>query len=208
MQGTAEQTGRKRVVIEGVDPEIDGGRFAAKRIAGDLMVVDADVFADGHDQIACRLLFKRRADAAWSEAAWSDTPMHFLENDRWRGEFPLTALGEYVYTIEGWVDHFLTWRTDLVKRIQAETSVSVEVLVGAELAERAAERATEQDARRLRQFGRMLREARDAESRSAAAIDEEMAELMRGYPDRSFATRYEKELRSRRSRKSSLLHLV
>ena len=44
--------GRQRVAIEAVEPQIDCGRFPIKRIAGDTVVVEAAVFADGHDQIA------------------------------------------------------------------------------------------------------------------------------------------------------------
>ena len=71
--------GRKRVVIESVEPEIDAGRFAIKRIVGDTVTVEADVFADGHDHIAARLLFR------FSEIPeWTAVPMQPLGNDRWR----------------------------------------------------------------------------------------------------------------------------
>ncbi|HMP01401.1 MAG TPA: DUF3416 domain-containing protein, partial [Gemmatales bacterium] len=36
-----------------------------------------------------------------------------LVNDRWRGEFQVTSLGYYEYTVIAWVDHFLSWRHDL-----------------------------------------------------------------------------------------------
>ena len=54
--------GRQRVVIETVTPEIDGGRFAAKRTIGDTVRVEADIFTDGHDSVAAvvRLLAGRR----------------------------------------------------------------------------------------------------------------------------------------------------
>jgi starch synthase (maltosyl-transferring) len=52
--------GRRRVAIERVRPEIDGGRFAIKRVVGDTVVVEADVFTDGHDQIACQVVYWRR----------------------------------------------------------------------------------------------------------------------------------------------------
>ncbi len=44
-----------RIAIEGVQPEIDGGRFAVKRAVGDVMTVEADVFCDGHDKIDAAL---------------------------------------------------------------------------------------------------------------------------------------------------------
>ena len=190
MHETPNTSGKQRVVIEGVWPEIDGGRFAVKRIVGDCMAVEADVFADGHEQIACRLLYRRAGSATWLE-----TPMLPLGNDRWRGEFEVTEIGEYQYTIEGWIDRFLTWRGDLIKRISAGQDVSVDVLVGAELAEKAAEKATARDKRRLLQFGRTLRDARDVEARNAAAIADDLAEIALRYPDRRLAARYDRELR-------------
>jgi starch synthase (maltosyl-transferring) len=51
------EEGRNRVVIEGVTPEIDAGRFPIKRIIGDETVVEADIFTDGHDALAAALLY-------------------------------------------------------------------------------------------------------------------------------------------------------
>lgn len=96
MLGThRNEAGRQRVAIEGVTPEIDAGRFAVKRIIGDTLVVEADVFADGHVQLSSLLLHRREGDSTWRE-----TPMRPLGNDRWRGEFALTTAGRYEYTIE------------------------------------------------------------------------------------------------------------
>jgi starch synthase (maltosyl-transferring) len=95
--------GRNRVVIERVSPEIDCGRFPIKRVVGERVVVEADVFADGHDQIACQILY-------WQDEKKLKTlPMKPLGNDRWRGDFPVEELGRYQYTVEGWIDRFETW---------------------------------------------------------------------------------------------------
>lgn len=55
--------GRKRVVIETVSPEIDAGRFPAKRAVGETVTVEADIFADGHDALAAVLRFKHESAA-------------------------------------------------------------------------------------------------------------------------------------------------
>jgi (1->4)-alpha-D-glucan 1-alpha-D-glucosylmutase len=49
--------GRKRVIIKNVKPEIDSGKFPIKRAIGDKVVVEADVFTDGHDALSCALLY-------------------------------------------------------------------------------------------------------------------------------------------------------
>jgi starch synthase (maltosyl-transferring) len=190
MRETANYFGKQRVVIEAISPEIDCGRFPVKRIAGDSVVVEADVFADGHEQIACLLLYRRSSDADWQEAAMSS-----LGNDRWKGEFAVSEPGEYLYSVEGWIDRFLTWQNDWVKRISAGQDARVDALIGAELVENTARRASAADARRLLEFAQMLRDERNVEPRNAAGAAEELAELAGRYPDRSFATRYNLELR-------------
>jgi starch synthase (maltosyl-transferring) len=177
------------VAIEGVVPEIDGGCFAVKRTIGDRLVVEADVFADGHVQLSSRLLFRRDGDGAWRETA-----MHPLGNDRWRGEFALTAIGGYQYTIEAWVDEFRSWRHDFRRRIDAGQDAGVDLLVGAALIDAAAARASGQDAARLAEWASRLRMAPPA-ARATMALDEELGELALGYPDRRRATRYAPTLR-------------
>ena len=53
---TKPENGRTRVVVEAVTPQIDGGRFAVKRVVGDMVRVEAEVFGDGHDLVRARLL--------------------------------------------------------------------------------------------------------------------------------------------------------
>ena len=103
--------GRMRAVIERITPSVDNGRFAAKRIVGDAVVVEADCYTDGHDMLACLLLWRREGEAAWQE-----TPMAPLINDRWRGSFTAATVGRYQYTVTAWVDHFLSWRRDFARR--------------------------------------------------------------------------------------------
>ncbi|GIV94129.1 MAG: hypothetical protein KatS3mg056_2838 [Chloroflexus sp.] len=58
--------GRRRVIIEAVEPIIDGGRYPVKRIIGDTLVVSCDLFADGHDELAAVVRHRpvRRQDLA------------------------------------------------------------------------------------------------------------------------------------------------
>jgi starch synthase (maltosyl-transferring) len=182
--------GRKRVVIEGVEPEIDAGRFAMKRIVGDSVVVEADIFADGHDHVAARLLFRFHEIPTWTAL-----PMRPLGNDRWRGEFPVARVGEYFYTVAGWIDHFDTWRSDLEKRIAAGQDIRVDLLQGAQLVQEAAVRASRDDADALRRWAVVLRAAENLPAAQTAALDPELAAMMTLYLDPAMATRYERDLR-------------
>ncbi len=181
---------RRRVVIERVRPEIDCGRFAIKRVIGESVIVEADVFADGHDHLACRVLYWQGA-----EKEPQSSPMAPLTNDRWRGEFHVSKIGRYRYTVEGWVDRFKTWRGDLIKRIEAGQNVQVELLIGVDIIADSAKRAAAGDSKALREWARRLRDAAGKESGKAIALEEELLPVMERYPDPDVTSRYEKELR-------------
>jgi starch synthase (maltosyl-transferring) len=177
--------GRRRVSIEAVTPEIDGGRYPARRVLGETVTVEADIFADGHDALAAVLRFRHENAAGWTEA-----PMTSVVNDRWRGEFPVTELGRYVFTLEAWVDHFETWRRQLAKRIEAGQDVAVELEAGARMLEQTAARA-DGDAATAARLSALARSVRGG---SAGLVDGETGRLMRDHADRTLATRYEREL--------------
>jgi starch synthase (maltosyl-transferring) len=174
------------VVIEGVQPELDGGRFPVKRVVGERVVVEADVFADGHEAVAAELRF--RTD---DQAAWRDVRMAFVENDRWRGAFLVSELGWYRYTLRAWVDRFGTWRRDLEKKAQAGQDVSVDLRLGEQMVGRTARSATPDDARELRDWVKRLQSRPGAVE---AALDPGLLALMDRYPDRRLSTTYDKQL--------------
>ena len=180
--------GRQRVIVARVSPEIDGGRFPIKRVVGETVIVEADVFADGHDQVSCQILYKQ------NDCELQASPMKSLGNDRWRGEFTVAELGSYHYTVEGWINRFATWRGDLEKRISAEQDVSVDLLIGADLIERAAARAPSEDTAVLQKWAQRLRENAGNHSGATIALDSELLELIHHYPEREFTTRYDKQL--------------
>ncbi len=181
--------GRKRVVIGNVRPEIDCGVYPIKRVVGEKVIVEADIFSDGHDAVSARLLYKRDVDDEWSE-----TRLRHIVNDRWRGELTVDETGVYRYTIEGWVDHFRTWKRDLEKKYRAGQDISVDVLVGAEFVERAARRASGLERERLGKFAKVLKEEKEGEKQLAFAFDEVLSDLMDHYAERDFTSRYGKEL--------------
>jgi starch synthase (maltosyl-transferring) len=182
--------GLKRVAIEGVAPEIDHGRFPAKRTVGEKVVVEADVFADGHDALSCVLLYRHE-----SQGTWQEIPMAELGNDRWRGAFTVQRVGRYRYTIQGWIDACKTWRRDLIKKAEAGQVEAVDLALGAQLVENAARRAQGEDAAKLSQWAGSLREeSRGLPDRITAALHEDLLVTAERYPDKSRATTYEPEL--------------
>jgi len=176
--------GRRRVIIERPWPEIDGGRYAIKRTAGDTITVECDMFADGHEVLAARILFRPAGAPEWSEAV-----MEHVVNDRWRGSFTVAAVGRHEYTILGWVDRFLTWEHQLHKRVEAGQELSVDLQIGANLLAEAAGQAPEAEAAEIRAFEERLRGG-DAR----AGFDPRLHALMAAHLPRRYATRYDHDL--------------
>ena len=184
------EDGRLRVVISGVSPEVECGRFAVKRTIGEELVVEADVFADGHDELSCVLLWR-----PMSQKTWQAAPMSLLVNDRWRGSFAIERLEPHLYTLRAWVDPFRTWARDLRKRVDAGQDVDVELIVGAELVEAAAQRARRAARDELLLLAGVMRNAESPDERIRAALSAQLAERMAEWSDDAFATTYGRELR-------------
>ena len=106
---------------------MDCGRYPAKRALGDEVLVEADVFADGHDAVVAVLLYKNK-----KEEDWKSMPMQFHGNDHWSASFRVEKLGRYEYTVRGWTDPFLTWQRDLKKRYEAGQDLSIDFTIGCE----------------------------------------------------------------------------
>ncbi|HEX7272436.1 MAG TPA: alpha-1,4-glucan--maltose-1-phosphate maltosyltransferase [Casimicrobiaceae bacterium] len=176
--------GLRPVVIENVRPQVDHGRFAIKRTPGEKVMVEADVFTDGHDQIRC-LLRSRHT----SEGEWTETPMSFVGNDRWSCEFTVTELGRYEYQLTAWVDGFRSWRHDFVRRNTAdENEIVLALEAGATLVREVAKRAPPTTAQRLREIAGSLTSGVGLPGRRELALGEALLELMSASPDRRFAS--------------------
>ncbi|MGE7370203.1 alpha-1,4-glucan--maltose-1-phosphate maltosyltransferase [Neorhizobium sp. NPDC001467] len=117
-----------RLAIEAVTPCVDGGRFVVKRVVGETVIVEADVFGDGHDPLSAALLW-RTADSE----SWTETPMAFVINDRWRAEFPLRRMGRHEFLIEAWRNPFQIFRYEFTKKHEARLDLTLEVQEGINL---------------------------------------------------------------------------
>jgi starch synthase (maltosyl-transferring) len=189
----AEQKGgrdRRRVIIEGVQPEIDCGRYPCKRVVGAELVVEADIFTDGHEAVSARLLCRHERDRRWREL-----PMEALGNDRWRAAFITERLGRYRYTVEAWLDAWKGWRRDMQKRLAAYQDVGVDLIIGGQLLDAAAHRALGRDARALTQVAERVQDVSiDIAERIRSVMAEDTDTIASRYPDLTDATRYEREL--------------
>jgi starch synthase (maltosyl-transferring) len=183
------QDGRTRVVIENVVPSVDGGRFPAKRSAGELVRVEADLFVDGHDRLSAALRHR-----VASSADWHEVPMEPLVNDRWTGEFEVHAVGWHEFGVVAWVDHFATWQYDFQKRVAANQDVAVDLQIGAALVDEAAAAAQGEAARSLSAFAKTMRSGVTGEV-IEVAIGSSLQALMRRHAPRRFSNELAAPLR-------------
>jgi len=188
-----KEDGRARAVIDAVLPCVDGGRFPAKRIAGERVTIEAHALTDGHD--VPRTMLRWRTE---DEKSWHEVEMKPLGNDRWTASFVPPSPGRYLYTVTAWVDHFESWHHELERRVEAD-DIRIAALVGAELIEACAARAKGDDKKTLTDFAAKLRadagkKTGDAKALKAFALDESLAEVAERYPDRSLAITHPLEL--------------
>ena len=177
-----------RIVIENVSPEIDCGRYPAKRIVGEPVEVEADMFRDGHDTIAAVLKY------ACEDDAWQEAPFEFFDNDRWVARFTTDRIGRWRYTIEAWTDRFESWRDDFVKKQDAGQALDLEVVEGRVLIAAAARLAAASNDKKALRRTLADFDAGDTTTRAALLLSPELRRLMARTEDRSDSVRYPREV--------------
>jgi starch synthase (maltosyl-transferring) len=179
--------GRVRAVIDAVLPTVDGGRFPAKRIAGEVVGIEAHCFTDGHDKLRVAL----RWNLVGSESADFEVDMRAQSNDVWTAEFTPPQPGRYQCTVSAWVDHFESWRREFERR-EDSGDIRVALEVGATLIDEAAARAAGSDAAILAEWSLQVRNSlkeatADMTTLRALALDPARATIVARYADRSLA---------------------
>ena len=174
------------VVIENLQPLVDGGRYPIKRVAGEDLTVEADIFRDGHDIVAAALRWRILGTSQWDE-----TPMVQVDNDRWRGVCTLYQNATYEYTVEAWTDTFRGWQREFAKKFESGLiNLTSETLEGAALIGAAAQRADDpDDSARLTEFSLQMHTA-DTAKVNNIAFSGELEVLMSTHSDRADATQY------------------
>jgi starch synthase (maltosyl-transferring) len=130
----------RTIVIEGVAPVVERGRYPAKRIVGEDCVVEADILSAGQSVLGAVVKWRSAQESSYSEA-----PMTLVDNDRWRGQFPLTANTRFFFSVEAWTRTFITWRDYFRKKAIAGIDASSDLAEGIALLETVLQRARDSD---------------------------------------------------------------
>jgi starch synthase (maltosyl-transferring) len=172
------EDGRIRVVIENVRPSVNAGAFPIKRVLGEAVTVWADCFCDGHELLAARVMYRKSGSLLWDYES-----MELVDNDRWRGGFTVSELGDYEYGVEAWVDHFLTWRHGLKKKYEANSVEEMDYTAGLSLLESARSRVLPADASEFERLRSIIAFTIDDAARFAAAYGDGLLNIMSSAPD-------------------------
>ena len=192
-------TRKGHVVIENVRPQVDCGLFRAKAIVGDEVEVYAEVFRDGPAVVKAIVRYRGPNDPdegsprRSSSTKWQETAMEHLGNDEWTGSFRPTEIGRWSYQVEAWTDHFATWRSGFMKKVEAGQNVALEVEEGARLLEARLKKVPAKERGPLNAAIQAAREGKGEvtgfeDPKVEALLDEGVGVLMARYPDRTGST--------------------
>lgn len=178
--GKLSASDRSRVRIEAVTPCVDGGRHAPKAVAGDDVIVGADILRDGHACLGAAVAFTgpslqnaghQPAEGGHGEA-WREVPMRHEGNDRWYTAFSVDRPGAWRFRVVAWTDQYATWLAGLqAKHDAGERELAADLADGAALLAQLRPRVPEGDAVTLDRVIRVLADGDDPSEQLAAAAD-------------------------------------
>jgi starch synthase (maltosyl-transferring) len=181
-----EMAGTFRVVIENVQPEVDGGKYPGKRTVGEFVNVTADIFCDGHDHIRAFLHYRHE-----TVSEWMTTEMFHGINDQWTASFQVEQKGYYFFTVSAWVDHFETWYDGFKKKVAVKADVKLELREGAAFL-RKLSAGTE---KKLLHLSDQLENEKFYVKAIDLVLSNEFEQIVSDHPLIEHAVRYEKELK-------------
>jgi starch synthase (maltosyl-transferring) len=134
-----------RIVIAAMSPSVDRGAYAVKRVIAEPIDVIADIFTDGHEQLAASVLTR-----AEDETSWARHDMRAEANDVWTVSFHFSRLGRHEMMIEAWIDEWGGFARDLAAKRDAGLTVPLEIRQARALLEAALPRASAEAAREIK----------------------------------------------------------
>jgi starch synthase (maltosyl-transferring) len=170
-----------RIAIEGIAPQADGGRYPVRRILGDIVRVEADLLADGHDKLAGELLV-----CGPNETKFRGIELASAGNDRWFAAFQVEQIGRHRVKLTAWKDEYASFVDALTKKHQAGQTTRLEVAEGVALIRETQQCTRARTKPLLTGLLRALESASEAERRTIL-LSPSTIKLMRESDQRKFA---------------------
>lgn len=171
------------VVIENVIPQIDHGKFPVKVIEGDTFFVYADIFTNGNNSLAARILYQYD-----DENSWRETYLKPIGNDRWEGQFRVEKTGSCKYFIKAWIDPIATWQSEMTRRVHHFLSLTDLLPTGVSLLEGMAKKASKEDKALIKEAVRIFKDQKRADEAGQLAMSFRFTEWLNRYPDMTLST--------------------
>ena len=175
-----------RIPITNVSPVVEYGRFPAKAVPGEDLVIGATVFREGHDLVgASAVLYDPEGNVA------DRRRMHpvGLGLDRWEGMLRPLDTGRWSFAVEGWADVYATWHHNAEVKIAAGVDVELMLTEGHEIFAAAAADRTGDDAEVFRAAAAALADTSlSVEERLAASATDAVTAVVQRDPIRDLVT--------------------
>ena len=204
-----------RIEIDDVQPVVSGGTFPAKAVVGEVVPVSATVWREGHDAVAATLAVRYHGTSYPQLVSGPPRPPEPIPiqdvvapvrkvkpqllpmspgrtPDVFHGQFIPDTVGLWTFRVDGWGDPIATWRHNVLAKLEAgqgESELSNDLIIGAQLLERAATGVPRQRRHPLIEAATVLRAPGDPGHRAGTALTPEITELLAEYPLREFLTR-------------------
>ncbi|MFP5366145.1 MAG: maltotransferase domain-containing protein, partial [Actinomycetes bacterium] len=123
-----------RFPITAVQPVVEGGKFPAKALPGEGIVVGATAFREGHDQLGVSaVLFDPYGNERQRVRLAPPRGERGMGTDRWEGVLTPSDIGDWSFAIEAWHDRYGTWHHNAEVKVAAEIDVELMLAEGAAL---------------------------------------------------------------------------
>ncbi|MCC9175644.1 alpha-1,4-glucan--maltose-1-phosphate maltosyltransferase [Arthrobacter sp. zg-Y179] len=175
-----------RIPITNVAPVVEYGRFPAKAVPGEDLVIGATVFREGHDLVGASAVLY---DPEGTVVARSRMHPVGLGLDRWEGMLRPVGTGHWSFAVEGWADVYATWHHNAEVKIAAGVDVELMLTEGHQLFTSAAAERSGADAEVFRAAAAALADTGlPVEERLAAAGTEAVTAILDRDPIRDLVT--------------------
>ncbi|MGN7151082.1 alpha-1,4-glucan--maltose-1-phosphate maltosyltransferase [Arthrobacter sp. SAFR-179] len=185
-----------RFPITAVQPVVEGGKFPAKALPGESIVVGATAFREGHDQLGVSAVLLDPSGAERQRVRLAPPRgERGMGTDRWEGVLTPSEPGNWSFVIEAWHDRYGTWHHNADVKIDAGIDVELMLAEGAKLLGEASAEDFRDDVDRaaLRHASGVLADqSRSTEERLGAGFSQEIADIVARQPIRELVTVSEK----------------
>ncbi|HEY1156974.1 MAG TPA: maltotransferase domain-containing protein, partial [Arthrobacter sp.] len=181
-----------RFPITAVQPVVEDGKFPAKALPGEAIVVGATAFREGHDMLGVSAVLLDPSGAERQRVRLAPPRgERGMGTDRWEGILTPSETGNWSFVIEAWHDRYGTWHHNAEVKIDAGIDVELMLAEGAKLLGEAAAEDFRDDVDRAalqRAADVLADQSRSTEERLGAGFSAEIADIVARQPIRELVT--------------------